>query len=133
MPKPRKLSIFENQARELNVHHRFFRPPLTTQFEDRTNSVGVEMRQSTGSGNECTGINDGSKNTVLVTYLADAWTWGAEMFCGVDVKYIQRAEDGHGFLVYYELLDYSQGAKRLMWVHAVSFMQHEMETKFLLT
>jgi hypothetical protein len=37
------------------------------------------MHASTGSGNDTTGVNDGSKTTTLVTYLSDAWNWGAEM------------------------------------------------------
>lgn len=37
------------------------------------------MKASTLSGQDCTGVNDGSKNSVLMNYLPDAWNWGAEM------------------------------------------------------
>lgn len=126
MPKPSKTSIFEEQARSLGLHRYLFRPPLTTYFEDGINRAGVEMRQSARSGNECTGVNDGSKNSVLVTYLADAWTWGTEMFCGIDVRYVQRAEKEDGYVVYYESVDSPFGRKRRMWVQAVRTPWHSI-------
>ena len=119
MPRPRKLSAFEDQAHHLGLSHRLYCPPLTTKFESGVNSAGVEMELSTGSGNECTGINDGSKNSVLTTYLADAWTWGAEMFCSIDVKYLKKNQDGSGYVIYYEVFDDHLKKKRQMWVRAV--------------
>lgn len=78
------------------------------------------MRPSSGSGNEGTGLNDGSKNSVLVTYLADAWTWGAEIFCGVNVTHVSKAERDEGHVVYYTLLDSRQNSRCSMWMRAVS-------------
>jgi hypothetical protein len=66
-PTPRKLAVFEEQATHLGFHDNFYHPPLTTSFSSGINQAGVHMRRSTGSGNECTGVNDGSKNSVLVT------------------------------------------------------------------
>ena len=77
------------------------------------------MCVSTGSGNECTGINDGSKNSVLTTYLADAWNWGTEIFCGVEVSHIQTLGEGEGYLVHYALLDGRQVRSPMLWVRAV--------------
>lgn len=119
LPKPRKLSIFEDQARSLGLSHRLYRPPLTTCFENGYSNAGVEMQQSTGSGNECTGVNDGSKNSVLTTYLADAWTWGAEIFCGIAVNHVRKLDENGGYMVYYHLSEDHLETKRLMWVHAV--------------
>lgn len=118
LPKPQKFSAFEDQVSSLGLSHRLFRPPLTTRFVNGFNSAGVEMKRSTGSGNECTGVNDGSKNSVLTTYLADAWTWGADMFCGIEVKHIRKL-DNNGYVIYYEMMDDLLEKKRLMWVHAV--------------
>ena len=123
LPKPQKLSVFEQQSKDLGLGDRFYQPPLTISFDDGLNGAGVSMRQSTGSGNECTGSNDGSKNSVLVTYLADAWTWGAEMFCGVNVTHVRRSKRGEGYLVYYSLLD-GHNPKRIMWVRAVCIKSH---------
>jgi hypothetical protein len=118
LPKPRKLHVFEQQAKSLGLGHRLFRPPLTVSFNDCTNSAGVTMRPSAGSGNECTGLNDGSKTSVLTTYLADAWTWGAEIFCGVDVSHVRRRGREEGYTVHFSLTD-NHSAKQSMWVHAV--------------
>ena len=38
------------------------------------------MQASALTGMDSTGVNDGSKSSTLVTYLSDAWNWGAEMY-----------------------------------------------------
>lgn len=116
---PTKLSAVEAQARTVGIQDAFYRPPLTTSFNDGINRAGVHMRANTGSGNECSGVNDGSKNSVLVTYLADAWAWGAELFCGIDVKYVKRQENSAGHILFFTTDD---AAKRQSWVIAVSFL-----------
>jgi hypothetical protein len=79
----------------------------------------MHMRGSTGSGNECTGVNDGSKNSVLVTYLADAWARGAELFYGVDVSYVKNKDHGEGYIVFYKTSS-GREEKTMKWVSAVS-------------
>lgn len=74
----KKLELLELQAKRMGVHDRFERVEQTTAFEDRVNSSGVRLKKSTMAGQDCTGVNDGSKNSVLMNYLADAWNWGAE-------------------------------------------------------
>lgn len=78
-PELPKLSLLQKQAALLGVPEKFSRAPQTTFFKDGLNSMGVEMKASTLSGQDCTGVNDGSKNSVLMNYLPDAWNWGAEM------------------------------------------------------
>lgn len=78
-PELSKLSLLQKQAALLGLEDKFYRPPQTTRFVDGPNSTGVMMHASTGSGSDSTGVNDGSKTTTLVTYLSDAWNWGAEM------------------------------------------------------
>lgn len=75
-----KLKTLEEQARKLGWGDKFRRVDQTTRFVDGPNSTGVEMNASTLTGMDCTGINDGSKSTTLVTYLSDAWNWGTEMY-----------------------------------------------------
>lgn len=82
------------------VKSTFSRTPLTTTFQAGRNSTGVAMQPNQGSGHESTGLNDGSKNSVPVTYLADAWNWGAEIFCGCEVRYVERGV-GRGYTVYF--------------------------------
>jgi hypothetical protein len=118
-PTPRKLAVFEEQTYNVGLHDNFSRPPITTCFRSGINQAGVHMRGSTGTGNECTGVNDGSKNSVLVTYLADAWARGAELFCGVNVRYVKKRDLGKGYLVFYETSN-ERGDRMIKWVSAVS-------------
>lgn len=105
---------------------KFYRVPLTTFFKSGRNSVGVTMRANSGSGQECTGLNDGSKNSVATTYLADAWNWGAEIFCGCEVQYVEQGDDGKGHVIYFarhgsEREEFREEFKhQLFWVKAVS-------------
>lgn len=106
---------------------KFYRLRQTTRFHDGPNSTGVSMRASSLSGMDATGINDGSKSTTLVNYLSDAWNWGAEMFCECEVRYVTKAPNRDGYIVYFAW----HGGKRrrfknfhddLMWVHAKSLV-----------
>lgn len=80
-PKLHKLTVLEEQAKILGpeYHDRFYRVPQTTTFKNRINSMGVHQQKSTLSGQDATGVNDGSKNSTLMNYLPDAWNHGAEM------------------------------------------------------
>lgn len=81
-PKLAKLELLEEQAKRLgpDFQKRFSRVHQTTTFEDRVNNMGVFQKKSTLSGQDCTGVNDGSKNSTLMNYLPDAWNHGAEMY-----------------------------------------------------
>ncbi|KAF2821646.1 FAD/NAD(P)-binding domain-containing protein [Ophiobolus disseminans] len=114
---PAKLSALETLARSLGLQDSFYRPPLTTSFRNEINHAGVRMQAGTGSGNECTGTNDGSKNSVLVTYLADAWSRGAELFCGIDVQCIKKRESSEGYIVFFHTYS-PRGTQTLSWVIA---------------
>ena len=91
------------------------------------------MKASTGSGQDCTGVNDGSKNSVLMNYIPDAWNWGAEIFCECEVRYVHRNPKGNGYIIFYawhgdgrdEFKDsfYNQ----LMWVRAVRLHSYVKE------
>ncbi|KAK1590288.1 glucose-methanol-choline oxidoreductase [Colletotrichum navitas] len=124
-PKLHKLETLEKQANLMGWGDKFYRVPQTTRFEDGENSTGVYMRASTLSGQDTTGLNDGSKSTTLVNYLSDAWNWGAEMFCQCEVRYVTEApKERGGYIVHFAW----HGGKRanfkdifhedLMWVHA---------------
>lgn len=86
LPEPLKLKMLRQQVDLVHEHAeeegwtpKFYRVPQTTKFADGPNSTGIHMQASTLSGQDCTGVNDGSKSSTLVTYLSDAWNWGAEM------------------------------------------------------
>ncbi|KAJ4144416.1 hypothetical protein LMH87_003300 [Akanthomyces muscarius] len=83
------------------------------------------MSPSTLTGQDTTGINDGSKTTTLVTYLTDAWKWGADIFCECEVRYVEKASDElGGYIVYFVSHDSPRARfqddiySELSWVHA---------------
>ncbi|KAJ6588514.1 hypothetical protein B0H19DRAFT_1205902 [Mycena capillaripes] len=100
-PRLKKLQVLEKQAELLGHEQNFYRVPQTTFFHDGLNNVGVEMKASTGSGQDCTGVNDGSKHSVLMNYLPDAWNWGAEIFCECEVRYIHKDSSGNGYIIFF--------------------------------
>ncbi|PYH98060.1 FAD/NAD(P)-binding domain-containing protein [Aspergillus ellipticus CBS 707.79] len=100
-PRLKKLDLLQRQAEQLGKGNRFYRAPLTTFFRGSRNNAGVMMPENGGSGNESTGLNDGSKNSVPTTYLTDAWNWGAEIFCGCEVRYLEKDPHGKGYIVYF--------------------------------
>ncbi|KAH9904732.1 glucose-methanol-choline oxidoreductase [Xylariomycetidae sp. FL2044] len=124
-PRLPKLDLLEKQAEYLNMTEKFSRVEQTTRFRNGPNSCGVEMMPSASTGQDLTGLNDGSKTTTLVTYLADAWNWGADMFCESEVRYITKAPEGReGYIIYFAWHGRNRGHFKanlhgdLMWVHA---------------
>ncbi|KAK0099562.1 hypothetical protein ONS96_008063 [Cadophora gregata f. sp. sojae] len=125
-PELPKLTMLERQAKALSWGDKFKRVPQTTRFKGGPNSTGVEMYPSALTGMDSTGVNDGSKSSTLVNYLADAWNWGAEMFCECEVRYIKKHPDPEeeGYLVFFAWHGSCRGAfqerlyEDLMWVHA---------------
>ncbi|KFY80605.1 hypothetical protein V499_00576 [Pseudogymnoascus sp. VKM F-103] len=122
-PELPKLNMLETQANHLGWGDKFRRVPQTTRFSAGANSTGVEMNASALTGQDTTGLNDGSKSSTLVNYLSDAWNWGAEMFCECEVRYIKEHPD-EGYIVYFAWHGSGRGAftehlhEDLMWVHA---------------
>ncbi|RIA98513.1 cholesterol oxidase [Glomus cerebriforme] len=106
-PELPKLTTLEIQAKSLGdeYHKNFYRVPITVTFEDRVNAAGVPQRASTLTGNDCTGINDGSKNSTLMNYIPDAWNHGCEIFCECDVQRIKKCEKTGRYIIFYEWLD----------------------------
>ncbi|KAI3396784.1 hypothetical protein diail_11684 [Diaporthe ilicicola] len=124
-PKLPKHEMLKKQAEYLGMAEKFHRVEQTTRFRNGPNSCGVEMSPSALTGQDPTGVNDGSKTTTLVTYLADAWNWGAEMFCECEVRYIEKCSPKRGgYNVYFAWHGRNRGHFRanlhgdLMWVHA---------------
>ncbi|KAI9686139.1 MAG: hypothetical protein M1822_003794 [Bathelium mastoideum] len=134
LPEPLKLRMLRKQADVVREEAKkegwtpkFYRVPQTTKFVEGRNSTGVHMQASTLTGQDTTGINDGSKSTTLVTYLSDAWNWGAEIFCQCEVRFVKK-HPVEGYLVFFAW----HGSRRdafqrelhhdLMWVHAKKFV-----------
>ncbi|OAA36402.1 Fumarate reductase/succinate dehydrogenase flavoprotein [Beauveria brongniartii RCEF 3172] len=124
-PVLEKTLRLQEQAQALGVGDSFYRVPQTTRFRHGRSSAGLPMAPSTLTGQDATGVNDGSKTTTLVTYLADAWHWGADLFCACEVRYVEKASaELGGYLVYFAAHDSARAAfptdryAELSWVHA---------------
>jgi cholesterol oxidase len=88
------------------MNAKFYRPPINVNFRhlpDDRNHVGVEQHVCNGCGDCMTGCNVGAKNTVLMNYLPDAKNHGAEIFCELSVRHVERT--AAGWLVHFERLD----------------------------
>lgn len=127
-PELPKAKLLKKQAQYMGYGDKWRKVKQTTRFQNGPNSCGVEMSASALTGQDATGVNDGSKTTTLVTYLADAWNWGAELFCECEVRYVEKAKDENGnddgYLVYFAWHGRNRGHFKanlhgdLMWVRA---------------
>ncbi|OQE08838.1 hypothetical protein PENVUL_c008G01117 [Penicillium vulpinum] len=121
-----KLEHLQGESRWLGEKEKFYRVPLTIFFHNGRNSAGVPMQANRHSGHECTGLNDGSKNSVATTYLADAWNWGAEIFCGCEVQFVEKT-DGGGYTIHFAWHGSGRSVfedhfkEQLFWVKAKEF------------
>ncbi|CAG8760699.1 28712_t:CDS:2, partial [Racocetra persica] len=106
-PELPKLNTLEEQAKKLGPEYanNFYRPPITVTFENRVNSAGVRQLKSKLTGNDCTGVNDGSKNSTLMNYVPDAWNHGCEIFCQINVHRIKKDKESKKWVIFYEWLD----------------------------
>lgn len=84
------------------------RPPILVTFESQVNAAGVEQPACADCGDCCSGCNVGAKNTVYVTYLADAVDHGAAIFTQIEARSLRREADG--WTVLFDLL--GQGRER---------------------
>jgi cholesterol oxidase len=100
-PALQKLLALERAGKALGG--RFYRAPITVTFEESINAVGIEQPPCNLCGDCVTGCNTGAKNTLLMNYLPDACSHGAEVFTRVAVRSVERA--GECWRVLYEALD----------------------------
>jgi cholesterol oxidase len=78
--------------------------PINVNFEsfaDGRNHVGVEQPPCTNCGDCCSGCNYGSKNTVLMNYLPDAYNHGAEIYTEAAVRHVRKQPDSDRWIVYF--------------------------------
>ncbi|KDM93104.1 alpha/beta fold hydrolase [Photobacterium galatheae] len=94
-PPLNKLKAHEKSAEAFGVA--FSRPPINVTFETPpggVNHVGVEQSACTNCGDCVSGCNYSAKNTTQMNYLPDAWNHGAEIFCEVSVRYLEKVAKG---------------------------------------
>ncbi|MGD8356055.1 MAG: GMC oxidoreductase [Methyloceanibacter sp.] len=68
--------------------------PVTVSFDDTVNPAGIAQAACTLCGDCCSGCNVGAKNSIAVTYLADAKTHGAEIFTELSVSSVEKLTSG---------------------------------------
>ncbi len=77
--------------------------PVVISFHDQKNPAGIDQAACTLCGDCCSGCNVGAKNTVDLTYLADAVAFGAEIFTKAKVSHVEK--QGEDWLVHYHGFD----------------------------
>lgn len=98
---PPKLQALRQSAAHMGAP--FERVPITVNFEDRLNHVGVEQPACNACGNCVGGCNTGAKNTLTTNYLPDARNHGAEIFTRTEVQRVERR--GERWVVHFDLLE----------------------------
>jgi cholesterol oxidase len=86
-----KTALLRRSAERMG--EQFLLPTINVTFEDGVNAAGVEQVACNGCGDCVSGCNVGAKNTLLMNYLPDAFHWGASIFTGVDVCWLERSGD----------------------------------------
>jgi cholesterol oxidase len=97
---PKLLALEESAA---HLGQTCTRAPITVNFHEGANHVGVEQHACILCGDCITGCNYGAKNTVLFNYLPDARNFGAELYTQVSVRRLER-QDGR-WLAHYQTLE----------------------------
>jgi cholesterol oxidase len=97
-PRLKKMEALGKSAKFINSKfaNKFHQPPIAVNFNDHAsgkNHVGLDQTPCILCGDCVSGCNHTSKNTVQMTYLADAWNHGAEIFTEVNVRYFERNND----------------------------------------
>ncbi|HVV37349.1 MAG TPA: GMC family oxidoreductase [Acidimicrobiales bacterium] len=101
-----KTTLLQRSAAALNEP--FLLPTINVTFDDRVNAAGVEQPACNGCGDCVSGCNTGAKNTLIMNYLPDAQRWGAKIFTGVDVRWVERCANGK-WNVQYQVLGAGRG------------------------
>jgi cholesterol oxidase len=97
--------LFEAAQTAVPRGPRGVRPPVAVSFAADVNQFGVRRQRCTLCGDCFTGCNHDAKNTVDTNYLAAAASAGAAIFCGVDVRTIERHQPSGDWLLHVRLLD----------------------------
>jgi cholesterol oxidase len=100
-PQLRKLEALRTAG--AHIEGDFYRPPITVNYRDRVNHVGVRQQACHLCGDCVSGCNYGAKNTTLMNYLPDARNHGAEIYERARVRRLERREGR--WLVHYQVLD----------------------------
>jgi cholesterol oxidase len=97
-PVSLKMRAFTHAAEGLGA--RATRLPINVTFHTGPNAAGVQQNACVGCGDCVSGCNYAAKNTVLMNYLPDAKSQGAEIFTHMRLRRLARA--GSGWRLYFD-------------------------------
>jgi len=112
MLKPTPFPVDKNgykelaKSRAMKTSAEYMKQPfnyvdINVNFQEGINHVGIEQHKCNNCGYCVTGCNHSAKNTLIMNYLPDAVNHGAEIFCNVNVEYIERA--ANKWAVYFDV------------------------------
>ena len=108
---PDQLTSLKYGAEKLlasgKVKGEFKKTPIYVTFNDGKNQAGLEQEACQSCGDCITGCNYGAKNTTLMNYLQDAKNWGAEIFTGADIRYLEKGQDNK-WIVHYQVIGFGR-------------------------
>jgi cholesterol oxidase len=105
-PRLAKLEAHRATAAAMGAPHALV--PLNVTFTEGVNEAGVPQPACNQCGDCVSGCNHGAKNTVLMNYLPDARSFGAEIFTNARVESVARAPNGEGYQVFFRILKAGQ-------------------------
>lgn len=101
-PTPAKLKALEAMAESTGAP--CTRVPINVHFgASGPNHVGVDQAPCAGCGDCMTGCNHGAKNTLMLNYLPDAKSHGAELYTQAIVTHVARDAASREWLVHYRM------------------------------
>lgn len=97
-----KYSALEKSGKVI-PNSKTYHPDISVTFQKGKNHAGFEQDECTLCGDCVSGCNVGAKNTVLMNYLPDAVLHRAEIFTCIDVRFLERRNDGAWIIHYHHL------------------------------
>ncbi|GEM_PF-558680 len=97
----RKTLAHERSADAMSA--KFSLLDINVTFADGPNAAGVSQKACNNCGDCVSGCNVGAKNTLNMNYLPEAVRFGAEIYCSISVKHLER--QGDRWAIYFDLPD----------------------------
>ena len=100
VPAPERFAKFGGMCRAAEASGRSVQlPPMTISHRPGPNAAGVMQYACRHCGDCWSGCNVGAKNTVGITYIADAVDHGAAVFCESRAQSISKTQSGWEIVV----------------------------------
>jgi cholesterol oxidase len=113
VPGPERFAKFAGMRRAAAAAGRSLQlPPMTISHRPGPNAAGVMQYACRHCGDCWSGCNVGAKNTIGITYIADAVDHGAAVFCESRVQSISKTESGWEIVV--QDLSRANASRRLL-------------------